>query len=1385
MQGKWIRPVIAMIAVPVVAISAYHMVRAYEKGTMFQPGENDRTLQVNQVVFSGEEDTTAQKNGEEQNGESELWEKDRNAEDSLGPQVKSTADYLFQMGRTDLPVNPDTINLAGQEADNSSLLPEQRANDGNNDGYIYDITDKTENADSTIETGGNADNGSGNGSAGNITEDILGEPTPTPGIKPAEPKPTAAPLPTPTVTPVVRPADTARDPEGEKNNSSLTKPRPYDEKEVGDTDNVAAVTITQSVEGVQLYKGQKIEERTVYNALLTQIKTKDGNYYNWGKDHYDRYMRITGVSFDNGATWQKLPLEIPMELPENSMLIRTEYRFSEGEDRWTEKVIPYLPKDSRIFVLSEKLTEANQVISADKIINTAYNSQYKEEDSNLNLLGMQMKLLGSGSLQALFPGWTENGEIVPWFYKATVGRHILEPADMVPLDERYTVQLKMVWLTDDYRQEGNQGRNLCYLQTLTDVKEQKPRLFRRMLRSFGREISNTLTVPEYVQAVDIDTGAGLSVDYLEIPDSVILIEASDGLQVNKGYEVADGNPYYCSGEDGVLMDTEETTIYAVPYECEELTIPENIQKVYLPTQNNLHSIRLEQTDPQEMPQIDFGVLEDCNVIVPDALMEAYLLDHKNQITQDNGISVSAASDPERKYTVAEDTIQNSSGEICRIFPGEKDALVIPGKTTGIRSGAFDGNPNIKTLYFPEDGEKIRLDKGCFTGSSIETIYCYSSGQYDSILEQLEQAGGSGIQVELLNISKEGYYYQTAEKDGQQINVLVRTPKDITEYDGTVTDREGRPVRIRRIGDNAFENCENLKWVILPEETDTIGDRAFRNCHALQGILIAATESITIGDHSMDGCEKLRFLGSNAGKGILVNDYYPETSEDLLAYVPTNCEGYNSHFTSFTEESGVYGYKIVTTGISDKMLYGTDEVGTPWLLLRSGQNISEQVELPETTREIFQDAMAGVESAGDHFTVNWTDLQSLMAVDAGAFQGSELGGTLEFTQDNYQIGESAFAYCTKLTEVSLTGMAGKLDRTLFYGCTGMKKATIGAMGNAVLYSGIFSKCDNLEDIYFTSWLPPSLLVEGIYYRFNYEWTDAADPADEAQHLRIHVPEGCEQDYIDSWRYLYAGYYDITGEPLYLQMWNTIQNKHTEIDWDSWEWIYPSDEEVDAWLEEELLTAENGLRHMMGLEDLQEPSNFYNYRVKDGLLTLFRVPSDRATVMLDGISMGLSDGWYLDYIGTGAFSRSVGLENVFIPDNLVGIYSNAFAGAKPADGKITLYLEGSEPPELLRTQEEEPFTFGVEDECIVLTASPFNFDGIDVKAYIEAWAPAMAEDDTAEALEAAKQRLRKMFAAGGIENYSVSMDKAPSVSDGDADSIVGGSPEDTDHTQEETE
>ena len=68
-------------------------------------------------------------------------------------------------------------------------------------------------------------------------------------------------------------------------------------------------------------------------------------------------------------------------------------------------------------------------------------NQYPKKGSFVNLFRLQYDCLGDKKLTQLFPGWEENGKLVPGFYAVTTGRHILEPADMVPLASGYTIVL--------------------------------------------------------------------------------------------------------------------------------------------------------------------------------------------------------------------------------------------------------------------------------------------------------------------------------------------------------------------------------------------------------------------------------------------------------------------------------------------------------------------------------------------------------------------------------------------------------------------------------------------------------------------------------------------------------------------------------------------------------------------------------------------------------------------------------------------------------------------------------------------------------------------------------------------------------------------------------
>ena len=99
-----------------------------------------------------------------------------------------------------------------------------------------------------------------------------------------------------------------------------------------------------------------------------------------------------------------------------------------------KSVVIYQSSDAEATRLYE-----GQSVTKKNIMNIS--NQYPKKGSFVNLFRLQYDCLGDKKLTQLFPGWEENGKLVPGFYAATTGRHILEPADMVPLASEYTIVL--------------------------------------------------------------------------------------------------------------------------------------------------------------------------------------------------------------------------------------------------------------------------------------------------------------------------------------------------------------------------------------------------------------------------------------------------------------------------------------------------------------------------------------------------------------------------------------------------------------------------------------------------------------------------------------------------------------------------------------------------------------------------------------------------------------------------------------------------------------------------------------------------------------------------------------------------------------------------------
>lgn len=80
--------------------------------------ESDRALNVNQVVFP-EQEKQSETSDRSQDDNSEMWEKDRNADENEHPRENGNADYLFESRQT-LSSNANQIAAVAGNTPNSA-----------------------------------------------------------------------------------------------------------------------------------------------------------------------------------------------------------------------------------------------------------------------------------------------------------------------------------------------------------------------------------------------------------------------------------------------------------------------------------------------------------------------------------------------------------------------------------------------------------------------------------------------------------------------------------------------------------------------------------------------------------------------------------------------------------------------------------------------------------------------------------------------------------------------------------------------------------------------------------------------------------------------------------------------------------------------------------------------------------------------------------------------------------------------------------------------------------------------------------------------------------------------------------------------------------------
>lgn len=1103
-----------------------------------------------------------------------------------------------------------------------------------------------------------------------------------------------------------------------------------------------------------LYIGQRPDAWTVFCALNASYTVSGSHdWYSWGckKEDFDSYPYFK-------------VLDYPNVIPETEFSIKVAYRIND-HDSWHEQTVSYVPAESCTFVVSGRIVDGAQQVVQKVYINP------------INLSGMVPRTLASlgyctasgDDLTHLLLGWKEGDtEISGLLYSPGPGRHVIAPSEIVKIPGGCSAYV-------DTEYVGGDLGTVCY-QTLSGVTEDSPAI------STDAKGRRTLKVPRGFDKVSFSDAC--EVDDIAIPSTVLSIDAAgDELKVRRAYKVDPDNALYAATSDGVLTDKSGTEYYGIPTGMKRLVVPAGVTSVQIPAGSALKSVIIQATEDGSLPAIgDLSNLHDCNFVVEDGLAQEFIAEHVDAFGAATGNTVSLASRPDTKMSVDQGVITSGSKVWSVADTGSSWVEVGDVGSQGatvIGANCFADDPSAFTLVLSGAGS-YTFEDGCFDGSDIGTIACATQAQLDYVERRLAEMDlAEDIVATMLETTDDGYVYYHVPSDGYgrldangDVVTLFKAPATIKSFDGTFVDKHGDTVKPELIASWAFAGCDQLEWVETSDATWYIGAEAFRGCDAVQGMFLGCRDPIDVEPNAFADCPRMKFLAARSMDGEFADECQPNST--CVMYAPTGAEGYYDRFTSFTPESNVADYSLAhQTGDNGFVLCGDGANGDPWLILGAGAELNGTIELPSTTIEIFSNAFSYV---GGRFTVNWQDLYQLQWLDQSCFYASGVSGDI-YLGDAWasfvNVQDNAFEYCDYITSLTSDALAFNLGTSSFGECFALERVKLAAgkdysFGCAISAS-CFYECPSLTTIEFTNESPVGLLLPAQGYPFTFDGWVSAD--EDAERIRIKVPKGSEEAYVQAWGYSFAGYsgYD----DIYADARQDLMNETLKT---------PSESEVKAEVSKRLLAAENRLRGMLGMPSVDRSTLFassesdgFTFDTNYGVTTIAGLPTDAETIDL---SKAIPDDVDEVTLTFGTFQNCTKLKKIILGTKVSKIETGAFYGCDGVEVVLPDIPDGRDEPsiELTGGDDWSPFDFGGDIELKVADASASKYlkswtrqmlgindeDSLSTFIHIQFWTVDDASEDietrrdrlenaTNTAFKTCENRLRAMMGIDQVDDY----------------------------------
>ena len=269
-----------------------------------------------------------------------------------------------------------------------------------------------------------------------------------------------------------------------------------------------------------------------------------------------------------------------------------------------------------------------------------------------------------------------------------------------------------------------------------------------------------------------------------------------------------------------------------------------------------------------------------------------------------------------------------------------------------------------------------------------------------------------------------FYWFDSEPTGSLI-----IPSTVTYLNTTYT--------VTAIGSDAFDNCDSLTSVIIPNTVTSIGEGAFFDCDSLTSVTIPS---------SVTSIERGAFCDCYSLTSVIIPNTVTSIRESAF-YLVRNII---YHGTA----SGSPWGALVVNGYEEGDLFYADSTKTH---LAGCKYAATSVTIPNTVTSIGDEAFSPC-----YYLTSLTIPNTVTSIGEYAFNGCNNLANITIPDAVTSIGAGAFAYCSEFTSITIPNSVTSIEDKTFLGCNGLTSVTIGNSVTSIGASA-FQYCNSLLSI----------------------------------------------------------------------------------------------------------------------------------------------------------------------------------------------------------------------------------------------------------------------------------------------------------------------------------